>query len=70
MTVPEIYWQPYIADFVRLRLSAVFHFTGDGFQGSQQKLSVLFDLGRALNSRKTAKASGGSRRQRNFEIYL
>ena len=66
----EIYWQPYIADFVRLRLSAVFHFTGDGFQGSQQKLSVLFDLGRALNSRKTAKASGGSRRQRNFEIYL
>ena len=66
----EIYWQPYIADFVRLRLSAVFHFTSDGFQGSQQKLSVLFDLGRALNSRKTAKASGGSRRQRNFEIYL
>ena len=66
----EIYWQPYIADFMRLRLSAVFHFTGDGFHGSQQKLSVLFDLGRAMNSKKEAEASGGSRRQRNFEIYL
>ena len=66
----EVYWQPYVADFVRVRLSAVFHFTGDGYQGSQQRLSVVFDLGRALAGRKSAKASSPSRRQRNFEIYL
>ena len=66
----EVYLQPYVADFVRVRLSAVFHFTGDGYQGSQQRLSVVFDLGRALAGRKSAKASSPSRRQRNFEIYL
>lgn len=66
----EVYWQPYVADFVRVRLSAVFHFTGDGYHGSQQRLSVVFDLGRALAGRKSAKASSPSRRQRNFEIYL
>ena len=68
----EIYWQPYIADFVSLRLSAVFHFAGEGFQGSQQKLSVVFDLERALNGkesrRKEGKSDFGSRR--NIEIYL
>ena len=68
----EIYWQPHIADFVSLRLSAVFHFAGEGFQGSQQKLSVVFDLERALNGkesrRKEGKSGFGSRR--NIEIYL
>ena len=68
----EIYWQPYISDFVSLRLSAVFHFAGEGYQGSQQKLSVVFDLERALNGKKSRKSgnSSESRRRRNIEIYL
>ncbi len=68
----EIYWQPYISDFVSLRLSAVFHFAGEGYQGSQQKLSVVFDLERALNGKNSRKggASSQSRRRRNIEIYL
>ena len=67
----EIYWQPYIADFVRLRLSAVFHFMGEVYEGCQQKLSVLFDLGRALEGKKSGKSSRNtSRRERSFEIFL
>lgn len=68
----EVYWQPRIADFVSLRLSAVFHFTGDGFQGSQQKLGVVFDLEKAMkgkDSRRTG-SSDGTRKRRNFEIFL
>lgn len=68
----EVYWQPYIADFVSLRLSAVFHLTGDGFQGSQQKLGVVFDLERALNGKdsRRKRASSESRGRKNIEIYL
>ena len=68
----EVYWQPYIADFVSLRLSAVFHFAGDGFQGSQQKLGVVFDLERALKGKDSRRKglSSESRRRRNIEIYL
>lgn len=67
----EVYWQPYIADFVRLRLSSVMHFTGKGYEGCQQKLSIFFDLGRALEGKKSGKASRNtSRRERSFEIYL
>ena len=69
----EVYWQPYIADFVSLRLSAVFHFTGSGFHGSQQKLSVVFDLGRVMNGKDSGgrgTSSSGSRRNRTIEIYL
>ncbi len=68
----EAYWQPYIADFVSLRLSAVFHFAGEGFQGSQQKLSVVFDLERALNGKDSRRKgqTSGSRGRRNIEIYL
>ena len=54
----EIYWQPHIADFVDLRLSAVFHFTGDGakpflYCGSQQGLTLVFDLQRLLYPTRT-----------------
>lgn len=68
----EVYWQPDIADFVSLRLSAVFHFAGAGFQGGQQKLSVVFDLERALRAKdsRRRRASSDSRRKRSFEIYL
>ncbi len=66
----EIYWQPYISDFVSLRLSAVFHFAGGGYQGCQQKLSLYFDLGRALSGNSGHKAKSGAARQRTFEIYL
>lgn len=69
----EAYWQPRIADFVSLRLSAVFHFSCEGYQGCQQKLGVVFDLDRAMNTNGRRKKSGSdseTRRQRNYEIYL
>lgn len=54
----EIFWQPHIADFIDLRLSCVFHFTsglssvkGGRFEGTQQKASLLFDLGRIMGKR-------------------
>ncbi len=43
----EAFWQPRIAPFLDLRIGAVFHFDGMGFQGWQQQLTLLFDLGRA-----------------------
>lgn len=67
----ELYWQPWISDFVSLRLSAVFHFTGDGYEGCQQKLTLLFDLGRALEGKKSVKEPRGiSRGQRDIEVFL
>lgn len=40
----EAFWQPHIADFLDLRVSAEFHFLGEGFNGCQQKLALVFDL--------------------------
>ena len=42
----EAWWQPRIADFLDLRISAVFHFDGAGFQGWQQQMTLVFNLGR------------------------
>ena len=40
----ELCYEPQIADFIRLRISAVLHFHGSGFSGWQQMVSLLFDL--------------------------
>lgn len=49
----EAFWQPNIADGLKLRFSVVGHFVGDsewfGFGGCQQKISLIFDLGEALH---------------------
>ncbi len=49
----EFYWQPFVDSLVKIRLGSVLHFRKDGFNGWQQKLSILFDLqgknGRKLN---------------------
>ncbi len=66
----EIYWQPHIADFVSLRLSAIFHFACDGYQGCQQKVSLYFDLDRVQNGKSRRKAKSEAGKQRIFEIYL
>ena len=39
----EVYYEPVIASFLRLRISAVMHFNG-GFSGWQQIVSLKFDL--------------------------
>ncbi len=46
----EAYYQPGIADFLDLRISAVMHFTDAGFQGWQQKIGLVFNLEKALTS--------------------
>ena len=49
----EAFWQPNIADGLKLRFSVVGHLVGDsewfGFGGCQQKISLIFDLGEALH---------------------
>ena len=50
----EVFYQPRLCDFASLRISAVFHFGGESgtafrYAGSQQKLSLLFDLDKLLH---------------------
>ncbi len=68
----ELYWQPYICGFARLRLSAVAHFTDEGFQGWQQKFSVVFSLDRALGGGKAERQRQRENRteRKHFEFYL
>ena len=40
----EVYWEPHIADFLRLRVAAAMHFHSAGFSGWQQIVSLVFDL--------------------------
>lgn len=48
----EVYYQPKIASFLDLRISAVAHFASNashsGYQGWQQKFSLVFNLEKAL----------------------
>ena len=43
----EVFYQPHIADFIDLRLSVIAHFPGS-FAGTQQQLSLLFNLDRLI----------------------
>jgi len=40
----ELYYEPKIGDFLKLRVSALFHFHNRGYSGCQQIVSLLFDL--------------------------
>lgn len=45
----EIYYEPYIADFMNIRIGAIFHFPeGFRFGGTQQKVSISFNLDKIL----------------------
>lgn len=64
----EAFWQPRIADFLDLRISAVFHHTELGFQGWQQKFGLVFNLGKAL--RRESPVPGKDRRGQISEPRL
>lgn len=42
----ELYYEPKIGDFLKLRVSALFHFNGSRYCGGQQMLSLHFNLNR------------------------
>ena len=65
----ETYFQPHISSFLDLRLSAVFHFADGGFQGWQQKLGLVFNLERAVNSARGSRESR-MKRPHMFDLYL
>lgn len=48
----EVYYEPYIADFVGIRAAAVLHFNGNRFSGWQQMVSVVFNLQTLLDRKK------------------
>lgn len=72
----EAFWQPSLADGLKLRLSVVGHFAGDsewyGFAGWQQKISLIFDLGEALHPKAKAapKARIPRRGRRQHDIVI
>jgi len=49
----EVYYEPAIGNFLRIRVSALFHFHNHGYSGCQQMVSLRFDLNDLLSSRKT-----------------
>lgn len=66
----ELYYQPQIASFLDLRLSAVMHFADDAFQGWQQKLSLVFNLEKAVNSGKRQSRKNGTDEPNVFKLFL
>ena len=40
----ELYYEPDIADFLSLRVSALFHFNGMKYTGCQQMIALRFNL--------------------------
>ena len=47
----ELFWQPYICDFVNIRIGAFFHFNNFSYSGCQQVVKVEFNLGKMLNKK-------------------
>ena len=48
----ELYYEPKIGDFLKLRVSALFHFHNHGYSGCQQMVSLCFNLDSLITSRK------------------
>lgn len=48
----ELYYEPKIGDFLKLRVSALFHFHNHGYSGCQQMISLCFNLDSLISSRK------------------
>lgn len=44
----EFYYEPRIGEFLQLRVSALFHFNGNRFSGSQQMVGLRFNLEKCL----------------------
>ena len=44
----EVYYEPKIADWLSVRISALFHFHGAGYSGCQQMLGLRFNLNELL----------------------
>lgn len=47
----EAYYQPHVSAFLDLRLAFAFHFAEGGYQGWQQKFSLVFNLDKVLGRR-------------------
>lgn len=45
----EVYYEPQIADFLSLKVSALFHFNGMRYSGCQQMVGLKFNLEKCLN---------------------
>ena len=45
----EVYYEPKICDFLKLRISALFHFHDFAYSGCQQMISVCFDMSKLLS---------------------
>ena len=45
----EVYYEPQIADFLSLKVSALFHFNGSRYSGCQQMVGLKFNLEKCLN---------------------
>lgn len=45
----EVYYEPKLGDFIRLRLAALFHFHGTRYSGCQQVISLRFNLQELLD---------------------
>lgn len=48
----EAYYEPQIGDFLKIRVSAMFHFNGRNYSGCQQTVSLKFNLQRLLDRKK------------------
>lgn len=65
----ELYWQPEIASFLDLKISFVTHFAAGSFQGWRQKMSLVFDLEKARQS-KTTRRRNPRQEHGLFELFL
>ena len=48
----EAYYEPQIGDFLKIRVSAMFHFNGRSYSGCQQTVLLKFNLQRLLDRKK------------------
>ena len=45
----ELYYEPQLGDFLKIRVSALFHFHSFGYSGCQQMVTIRFNLDRLLD---------------------
>lgn len=51
----ELYYEPSIGDFLKIRVSALFHFHNHGYSGCQQMVSLRFNLHSAISRLKAGR---------------
>jgi hypothetical protein len=42
----ELFWNPYVSDLLDIKVRALFHFHGSHYSGTQQVVTVAFNLDR------------------------